>query len=66
MIKLAFFSSLPLLLPAMCWATQCRCDWLCPMLGPAGCIALAALAATALLATLAFIQAMVTLESIRD
>lgn len=61
-----FVSSLPLFLPATCWAIGCRCDWLCPMAGVTGCVALAGLAAAGLFAALTFVREMASLDSIRD
>ena len=66
MTLLVFLSSLPLFLPAMCWATGCRCDWLCPMVGMTGCIALAGIATGGGLAALALMREMTALDSIRD
>ena len=61
-----WLSSLPLFLPAMCWVAGCPCDWLCPMVGMTGCVALAGLAAAGLFAALALIREIAAVNCIRD
>ncbi len=56
----------PFAWPASCVTLACACDTVCPMLGAAGCIGIAAVAAAGLFLALSVVGELLSLGALRD
>ena len=66
MFKETLVSIAPFAYPAGCFSAGCSCEWLCSLLGPAGCIGAAGVLAAVIFSMLALASALCGLSAIRD
>ena len=65
-MRIESLAAVPFAWPASCVTLACACDTVCPMLGSAGCIGIAAAAAAGLFFVLSVAGELLSLGALRD
>ena len=65
-MRIELAAGVPFAWPASCVALICTCDTVCPAMGPAGCIGVAAIVAAGLFLALSLVGELYSLGALRD